>query len=412
MATFNGTAGKDTLPGLLGILTGLGDDEINGLGGAGNDVLIGGGGADSLQGGAGTTDTADHSGSAAPVTVNLTTGTGSGGDAQGDTLTGIERLIGSAGDDALTGSAGIGTGGDAQGDTLTGITNAVGSAFNDALTGNGTGTLDGLAGNDTLSGAATLNGEDGNDTLIGGALIETLNGGADNDTVSYAGSAVGVTVNLSLLGPQISLGDASGDTLTGIENLRGSLFTDVLTGDAGDNILNDGGVGGSDTLAGGVGNDSYSVYNAGAVIVEAGGEGNDRVSAGVSYVLADGVSVEYLNTTSLNATYAVNLTGNDLAQLVRGNAGANVLDGADGNDVLFGMGGADIFRFSTALGAGNVDRIGDFSVGDDKIQLDSAIFIALGIRPVGRFGVRGQFPGAERCRRPYLLQFEHRLAVL
>jgi Ca2+-binding RTX toxin-like protein len=419
--TFNGQGGND-------ILNGQGGNDIL-LGGAGNDVLIGGGGADSLQGGAGTADTTDYSGSAAPVTVNLTTGTGSGGDAQGDTLTGIERLIGSAGDDALTGSAGndtliggagadaltggggvdtvdysgssaavnvnlaagTGTGGDAQGDTLTGITNAIGSAFNDALTGNSTGTLDGLDGNDTLSGAATLNGGDGNDTLIGGALVETLNGGADNDTVSYAGSAVGVVVNLGLLGPQISLGDASGDTLTGIENLRGSLFADVLTGDAGDNILNDGGVGGSDTLAGGAGNDTYSVYNAGAVIVELGGEGNDRLSAGVNYVLADGVSVEYLNTTSLNATYAVDLTGNDLAQLVRGNAGANVLDGAGGNDVLFGMGGADIFRFSTALGAGNVDRIGDFSVADDQIQLDSAIFTALGIGPLDASAFKDNF---------------------
>ncbi len=75
------------------------------LGGAGNDTLIGGGGADSLQGGAGV-DTADYSGSAAPVTVNLTTGTGSGGDAQGDTLTGVDNLIGSFGDDSLTGDAG------------------------------------------------------------------------------------------------------------------------------------------------------------------------------------------------------------------------------------------------------------------------------------------------------------------
>jgi len=92
--TMNGQGGDDTL-------NGQGGNDIL-LGGAGDDVLIGGGGADSLQGGA-DIDTADYSGSASPVTVNLTTGTGTGGDAQGDTLTGIERVIGSAGDDTLIG---------------------------------------------------------------------------------------------------------------------------------------------------------------------------------------------------------------------------------------------------------------------------------------------------------------------
>ncbi|MEQ1955775.1 calcium-binding protein [Mesorhizobium sp. CN2-181] len=407
--TFNGQGGND-------ILNGNGGNDIL-LGGAGDDVLIGGSGADSLQGGAGTSDTADYSGSASPVTVNLTSGTGSDGDAQGDTLTGIERLIGSAGNDTLIGSAGdntliggagadtltgnggtdtvdysgssaavninlvagTGTGGDAQGDMLVGTTNAIGSAFGDVLTGIGTGTLEGRDGNDVLAGATTLDGGTGNDTLLGGAAAEILNGGADRDTVSYAASSAGVTVDLGLAGPQVSTGDASGDTLTGIENLRGSIFADVLTGDAGDNILNDGGVGGSDTLTGGGGNDSYSVYNASATIVEIAGEGADRVSAGVNFVLASGVSAEYLNTTSLQATYAVNLTGNELAQLVRGNDGANVLDGAGGNDVLWGMGGTDTFRFSSALGAGNVDRIGDFTVGEDLIELDDSIFSALGL---------------------------------
>jgi serralysin len=221
----------------------------------------------------------------------------------------------------------------------------------------------------------SLFGHLGNDTLEGGAGFDTLDGGAGIDTASYEHAGAGVTANLSNAGS--NTGDAQGDTYTGIENLRGSRFSDTLTGTGGDNILNDGGVGGSDTLIGGGGNDSYSVYNAGTVIVETSGEGTDRVSAGVNYVLASGVSVEQLNTTSLHATYAVNLTGNELAQLVRGNDGANVLDGAGGKDVLFGMGGADGFRFSTALGADNIDRIGDFQSGTDTIQLDNAIFTAL-----------------------------------
>ncbi|MFI0844466.1 calcium-binding protein [Mesorhizobium sp. IMUNJ 23232] len=319
---------------------GSGNDVLTG--GAGNDNLVGAGGADQLNGGAGI-DAVRYDLSSAGVTVNLATGIGAGGDAQGDTFSNVEA--------------------------------ATGSGFADTLTGG--------AGSDFLVGLG------GNDLLTGGAGADWLQGEDGIDWASYRGSSAGVVVDLT--SGTATGGDAGGDTLTSIENLMGSSFVDVLTGNAGDNVLNDGGVGGADTLTGGGGNDTYSVYNAGAVIVEIGGEGNDRVSAGVSYVLADGVSVEYLNTTSLNASYAVDLTGNGLAQLVRGNAGANVLDGAGGNDVLFGMGGADVFSFSTALGAGNVDRIGDFSVTDDQIQLDSAIFTALGAGPLDGSAFKDNF---------------------
>lgn len=413
--SLTGTASANTLSGQGGadVLDGKGGNDIV-LGGGGDDWLIGGAGGDSLQGGSGF-DTADYSGSVAAVSVSLTSGTGTGGDAQGDALSGIERLIGSSGNDVLAGSVGndtiiggagadtltggggvdtldysgsaaavdvnlsngTGSGGDAQGDVLAGFTNLTGSDFDDQLTGAGTGILEGQGGNDTLRGGTTLNGGAGNDTLIGGTAAETLNGGDDNDTASYAASSAGVTVDLRLSGSQVSSGDASGDTLIGIENLRGSVFSDTLIGDSGDNIFADGGAGGADTLQGGAGNDSYSVYNSAALIVEAGGEGVDRVSAGTNYGLASGVSVELLNTTSLHAIYSVDLTGNEFKQLVRGNDGANVIDGGGGNDLLWGMGGADTFRFSTALGVGNVDKVADFNALDDQIELDGSIFSAL-----------------------------------
>ena len=82
-----GRAGDDTLEG------GAGDDTLNGL--AGNDTLIGGAGADALDGGD-DTDTASYAGSSAAVTVSLVAGaTNTGGDAEGDTLSNIENLIGS-----------------------------------------------------------------------------------------------------------------------------------------------------------------------------------------------------------------------------------------------------------------------------------------------------------------------------
>ncbi|MEQ1952038.1 hypothetical protein [Mesorhizobium sp. CN2-181] len=387
-----------------------GDAGANTLDGAGgNDLLNGGAGADALQGGAGI-DTATYATSAAGITVSLSTNTATGGDAQGDSLSGIENITGSAfadlingdaganaldggdGNDVLSGragadalqggngsdtadyvasaagvtidlAAGTAAGGDAQGDSFSSIENLSGSNSADVLTGD--------------AGANALNGAGGNDVLDGGAGADALQGGAGIDWARYSGSSASVVADLT--SGTGTGGDAEGDTLAGIENLRGSSFADTLTGDAGANHLHDGGVGGADTLTGGAGSDIYSVYNAGATIVEIAGEGLDRVNAGVDFVLAGGLSIEYLNTTSLQSTYAVNLTGNELVQRVRGNDGANVLDGGGGDDWLFGMGGSDTFRFSTALGAGNVDHILDFSVADDQIALDAAIFSALGL---------------------------------
>ena len=85
-------------------LTGDGGNNVL-RGGRGNDTLKGLGGSDTLDGGPGT-DTASYEGSGAAVTVDLATGSASGGDAQGDTLVSIENLTGSAHDDTLTGNGG------------------------------------------------------------------------------------------------------------------------------------------------------------------------------------------------------------------------------------------------------------------------------------------------------------------
>ena len=79
-ATFN-----DTLSGLGG------DDDLQGSGG--DDTLDGGAGGDTLIGGAGS-DAASYDSAGDGVTVNLGAGAAAGGDAAGDTLSGIEDLIG------------------------------------------------------------------------------------------------------------------------------------------------------------------------------------------------------------------------------------------------------------------------------------------------------------------------------
>ena len=99
-----------------GVLTGSNqDDTITGSAAAddlrgqgGNDVIYGSGGGDAIDGGDGT-DTVDYSASSAAVTVNLSLGTGFGGDAEGDKLVSIENLVGSKFDDKLTGDTGANT---------------------------------------------------------------------------------------------------------------------------------------------------------------------------------------------------------------------------------------------------------------------------------------------------------------
>ncbi len=90
-------SGDDTL------LGGEGGDDIL-MGGSGDDTLYGGAGGDELRGDGGI-DTASYITSDEGVTVNLATGTGSGGDATSDTLTDIENITGSLHNDTLTGDS-------------------------------------------------------------------------------------------------------------------------------------------------------------------------------------------------------------------------------------------------------------------------------------------------------------------
>ncbi|WP_210483120.1 beta strand repeat-containing protein [Microvirga antarctica] len=90
-----------------------------------------------------------------------------------------------------------------------------------------------------------------------------------------------------------------------------------------------------------------------------------------------------INGTS-GADNATGTSGNDI---IIGNAGNDRLNGAFGNDkiygglgkdILTGATGKDIFVFNTKLGKTNTDKITDFSVKDDSIWLDNAVFKKLG----------------------------------
>ena len=153
--TVDGGPGADALAGgesadvLLG---GEGADTL--AGGAGDDVLDGGGGRDTIAGGAGTDRVNYHEGP--PVTVDLSVPGPAGPPGEPDTLEGIEDVLGSAGDDILTGDAErnrlVGGPGD---DVLSG-----GAGDDVVYGGSGFDRLDGGPGDDDLA-ADALDGDEG-----------------------------------------------------------------------------------------------------------------------------------------------------------------------------------------------------------------------------------------------------------
>ncbi|MGE0749661.1 MAG: calcium-binding protein, partial [Variibacter sp.] len=220
-------------------------------------------------------------------------------------------------------------------------------------------------------GADKMYGFGGDDIYIvdkaGDQVFESAGNGTDQvySSVNYTLAA----------GQSIEVLNTMGSSSTANINLTGNEINNTLVGNAGINRLNGGG--GADKMYGFGGNDIYIVDNAGDQVFESAGNGTDQVYSSVNYTLAAGQSIEVLNTMGSSSTANINLTGNEIANALVGNAGANTLNGGAGNDALYGFGGADNFLFNTALNAStNVDRIMDYNVAADTIQLAKSVFAA------------------------------------
>lgn len=171
-----GDAGSDTLIG------GLGDDQM--YGGDGNDTFLVDGvtGWDAFTGGAGTDS----------ILLQTINPYAIWGEIKISFLSGIERIANLQAtpvDILASGSL------DLSAVEVDGIRKIVGSAGNDAITGTSLSTssslndvIDGKGGNDTLAGGSgndTLLGDAGDDRLIGGAGSDSLTGGSGVDTFVF-----------------------------------------------------------------------------------------------------------------------------------------------------------------------------------------------------------------------------------
>ena len=180
-----GLGGDDTLYGNSGA------DTLNG--GEGNDHLHGGAGADVLIGGPGD-DYAYYLDSNRGVLVRLHDARAVRfGDAEGDTLTGIEHLVGSEYNDTL---AGDGEDNILEGRNGDDVLYGGPAGGDDRMSGgNGDDRIFGGRGNDVLTGGEgndVLKGGPGEDTLIAdGDDLDVLYGGPDSDTFRFFPSDLG-----------------------------------------------------------------------------------------------------------------------------------------------------------------------------------------------------------------------------
>ncbi len=215
---------------------------------------------------------------------------------------------------------------------LQGAAQATGGGFNDYLEG-----FENIFGS---AQADTLRGDSNNNVIEGAAGGDTLAGRGGTDTITYSRSNAYVTV--SLLANTASGGHATGDVISGFENILGSIYADTLTGSNVANVIE--GAAGGDTMTGNAGLDT------------------------LSYLFSDAaVTVNLSNMTSSggHATGDVfsgfeNVLGSTLGDTLTGSTGANVLSGAGGDDALDGGSGIDVLNG----GDGN-DRViySSFTIG-------------------------------------------------
>ncbi len=253
--------------------------------------------------------------------------------------------------------------------------NVIGTAGNDFISGSARANLlMGMGGNDTIEGGAgddTLDGGTGDDSLKGelgddtytfaagpqGVDIIDEAPGLDSDTLDFSMLTGAVMVDLGSTAPQIQAGGDVTIQLTdplGVENVIGSDFNDMMTGNARNNVFTGGK--GDDVMGGGAGSDTY--------VFGAGNLGNDTVNEapGVDSDTLDFSELRGPIELDLNSNASQNLGNGALTLALSGGMGLENVVGTSFGDRLLGNA-----RDNVLIGAGGTDFV-DGGAGSDIVQ--------------------------------------------
>ncbi|BBK42249.1 hypothetical protein STVA_22690 [Allostella vacuolata] len=347
MERVRGSQHADTLLG--GGAANAGYEDFEGLGGA--DLIDGRNGYDEVN----------YQNAPAAIRFDFALGTVQDGYGSIDTVRGIEAVVGSRHDDTLLGGnpdldslehfrGGVGDDWIDGGRGFDAVDYAFSSKAVDVDLVSGV-AQDGLGGTDRLFGIEQVRGSVFDDTILGTAGSELIEGRAGSDRID-GGEGIDIAlyrrstaaVELDLVAGTAKDGLGGVDTLTSMENVIGSAFSDTLLGDDGANelfgytpgfseMVNPAadvgdwidGRGGDDRLFGNPGDDTLF-----------GGEGDDTIYGGRA------------------------------ADSLVGGSGADILSGDRENDTLEGGDGADAFQFAAG---GGMDLVIDFTAGEDRLVL-------------------------------------------
>jgi uncharacterized delta-60 repeat protein len=286
--------------------------------------------------------------------------------------------------------------------------NIIGNAGNDIIVGgSGTDLLDGGPGDDRFVVASAVDhsalesiiGGDGLDEIRFTAIststltlsssvsgVERIVVGTGTATTAVTSATTALNVSAANLLEGVSITGNSGvNTLTGgtgDDSLVGNGGNDVLIGSAGNDTL-DGGQG-NDVMRGGAGDDTYFVDAPGDIVDESlpGSEGKDAVFSSVTYSLNTAAASNIENLT-LIGTGALNATGNNLSNVLKGNSGANSLFGNGGDDLLEGGSGDD------ALNGGTGSDTASYFSATGSVTVSLAITVAQTTGGAGRDTLSG-----------------------
>ena len=392
------SSGNDTLLNIQAVRGSNHDDTLIGSnttdiveefeGGAGNDTIDGQGGLDVVR----------YGGPSGPISVNFGSGEATGAGVGTDTLSNVEGVAGSTHNDTITGGAGFefvdyanasagavvtlgisgtGSSGGSDTDTLNEVDGVRGSAHDDVLTGSERDEwFSAGLGHNTISGGDGVDWVDYQqfDAVVNGFLkpgveVNLASGTAINEQNFGSGSET----------------DLITDTLSGIENVRGTRFYDQITGDEGDNRIEglDGGGsliggGGNDTIIGGAGNGAFSFIESDFID---GGDGNDSL-------MGEAGTDEFRGGSGNDFIDGGLIVGDDVNGVIYGDSMAGVVVNLDTGVADDGMGGTDTLvginkvegsaHGDTLSGSATANRIETFIGGDGVDQIDGGTIDAAG----------------------------------